>query len=377
MQKRRRWLSGALLCLLSLGFGGLKLVDSAPAFSRAIQPASPTPLGPTATLLPAAIGPTDYPPNVNPLTGLPVADPEVLNRRPLAVKVSNAPAIVRPQAGLSQADLVFEHYTEGSLTRFTAIFYTYTPLRVGSVRSARLIDLQLVGMYGALFAYAGASGPIRERIAASSFSERAFEGVSVGEPLYYRDETIEPPHNLFTVPAEVWAAAERAGVNGRPILEGMTFRQEPPPDDSGQAGVVVVDYGPDVVRWLYDATSGLYYRFVNDELQVDALDGTPLSAANVVILAAHHQTDYTIVESEWQGSKSYSIQVKLWFEGDAMLFRDGKRYDVRWWRPTREGMLMLVTADGKPVYMKPGNTWFQVVRLPEQQDPAEEGVAVE
>ena len=60
----------------------------------------------------------------NPLTGEEVANADDLDRRPIAVKLSNAPAdYTRPQAGLNDADLIFEHWTEGSVTRFTAIFY--------------------------------------------------------------------------------------------------------------------------------------------------------------------------------------------------------------------------------------------------------------
>ncbi len=135
------------------------------------------------------------PPGINPLTGQAV-DPAVLNRRPLAVKISNAPDSVRPQAGIGEADLVFEHRVEADLTRFTAIFWTHTPPRVGSVRSARLIDLELMPMYGAVFAYSGASEPIRQRIAAAPFAARAYEGVTTGEPLYYRD----PGHRIAAQP---------------------------------------------------------------------------------------------------------------------------------------------------------------------------------
>ena len=68
---------------------------------------------------PAAIGPDHFAAGINPLTGQPVADPASLNRRPLLVKISNAPPLVRPQAGIGAADLVFEHYAEGGLTRFS------------------------------------------------------------------------------------------------------------------------------------------------------------------------------------------------------------------------------------------------------------------
>ena len=123
------------------------------------------PGGPTATPAPfytptpeiIAVGPDSYPPNVNPLTGLTVDEPAVLERRPLAVKISNSPPEVRPQAGLNSADLIFEHYAEGGVTRFTGVFWTNTPERVGSVRSCRLLDLEVTLMYDSLWSCSGSS----------------------------------------------------------------------------------------------------------------------------------------------------------------------------------------------------------------------------
>ncbi|MCD6553712.1 MAG: DUF3048 domain-containing protein, partial [Anaerolineae bacterium] len=109
--------------------------------------------------------------DVCPLTGLKV-DQAKLERRPLAVKISNAPAIVRPQAGLSFADVVFEHYAEGNLTRFTAIFLSRDCAKIGSIRSARLIDLEIPAMFKSMFAYSGASIGVKEEIRKSDFFDR-------------------------------------------------------------------------------------------------------------------------------------------------------------------------------------------------------------
>ena len=69
----------------------------------------------------------DFGTDRNPLTGELVQHPANLQRRPIAVKLSNAPAkYTRPQSGLNDADLIFEHTTERNLTRFTAIFYGNT-----------------------------------------------------------------------------------------------------------------------------------------------------------------------------------------------------------------------------------------------------------
>jgi hypothetical protein len=311
------------------------------------------------------VNPLAFPPGVNPLTGLPVDDPGVLQRRPLAIKISNAPDIVRPQAGIGAADLVFEHYVEGRLTRFTAIFWTNTPPRVGSIRSARLIDLEILPMYQALFAYSGASEPIRQRIAAAPFAPRAYEGVSVGEPLYYRDPTIEAPHNLFVIPAAVWDRAARDGTNDPPhYTQGMAFLSAAPALAS-PANQVTLDYGPERVSWQYDAESGRYRRLVNGEPHRDANTGEQVSAANVVVIYAYHREDTSIVESEWQGHKDYSIKIQLMALGPVKIFRDGGFVEGYWGRWEEDSMLSFWADLGlsERLYLKPGNTWFQVVPL--------------
>jgi hypothetical protein len=349
---------GAGLLLVGLlALAGCTLSRDDPA------PNAPAPTG-AAPARSDAIGPDVFPANVNPLTGLAVDDPAVLQRRPLAIKISNAPDTVRPQAGIAAADLVFEHYVEARLTRFTAIYWTHTPPRIGSVRSARLIDLELPAMYGALFAYSGASEPIRQRIAALPFAPRAYEGVSVGEPLFFRDPALEPPHNLFVVPAEVWRRAAQSHQNQPPTLTGMTF--SPTPLTEGYiTHRVTISYGPDVVRWGYDERTGRYTRTSDGQPHRDANTGEPVTAANVVILFAHHQEDLSIVESEWQGRKDYSIEIQLWTLGPAVLLRDGQRLDG-WWMRWEEDDLLSLWADEagtQRLYLKPGTTWFQVVPL--------------
>jgi len=68
--------------------------------------ATPTPTRtPTPTITPTPVivqyGPTNFPDNVNPLTGLEVSNPALLDRRPMMIKVSNFPREGRPHAGLS------------------------------------------------------------------------------------------------------------------------------------------------------------------------------------------------------------------------------------------------------------------------------------
>jgi hypothetical protein len=397
----------------------IEIITNVPTVS-ATPPPSETPPSPTATatpvpLAPGAIGPVNFAADVNPLTGLVVEDPTVLERRPLVVKISNAPPLVRPQAGIGEADLVFEHYAEGGVTRFSAIFYTHAPTRVGSIRSARLIDYELVPMYQGMLAFSGASLGVDKRIygseyvqdvlcgskaegqakttceaeadavappgfiPSSEFADRAYKGVYYGHPYYWRDESIPIPHNMFTNPAALWELAAEEGKNQRPALTGMIFHPDPTENDSAlvnPAPVLDIRYRATRVRWEYDPEIGQYRRFADGLPHLDANTDEQVTADNVVVLyAGHYLTD--IIESVWQGSVSYSEQITVWPEGDVTLLRDGQRYDGRWIRAVRGDLISFQINDGAHLYLKPGNTFVQLVRFPEQMNPAEEWVKFE
>ncbi len=311
---------------------------------------------------------------INPLTGRPAPEPAFLLLNPVIAKVSNAPAGVRPQAGLQAADLVFEHYTEAGLTRFSAVFHGQRPQRVGSIRSARLIDLELLPMLQGLLAWSGASNGVLERLNAGAQPERLFTDRLYRWPWYWREPAIPAPHNLFVNAAALGELALRAGAASLPDLRGLTFREEAPDDAAGPAPLIDFRYLATQVRWDYDAGTGRYRRFAEGEPHYDASSGQQLQASNVIALYADHRlTD--IVESVWQGVTYYSIDIDLSSGGEALLFRDGQYHAARWQRPAPGAMLQFSDRADAPLSLKPGNTWLQIMPPPAQQGNAE-GVTI-
>lgn len=65
----------------------------------------------------------DFPPGYNPMTGLPVSDPENLKLPAVLISITNFPVSARPQAGPSFAPYIFEMYISDGMTRFLTIFY--------------------------------------------------------------------------------------------------------------------------------------------------------------------------------------------------------------------------------------------------------------
>src|SRR6476646_4066805 len=89
------------------------------------SPISPT-ISPTTPSTQTA-EPTAQLTTINPLTGLPAADPSLLQLPAVLVSISHFPVTARPQAGLSFAPYVFEIYITEGATRFLTTFYGQYP----------------------------------------------------------------------------------------------------------------------------------------------------------------------------------------------------------------------------------------------------------
>jgi hypothetical protein len=321
---------------------------------------------PAATATPAALlllTAEDFGTDRNPLTGELVDDPAVLQRRPFAVKLSNAPAFyTRPQSGLNEADIVYEYITEGYITRFTAIFYGYTPEKVGPIRSARLIDVELPAMYDAALFYSGSSVGVGNRLFSSDFSERIFpERAQDG---FYRTGEDKPfEHTLYGRPVQFWAAIEARGLNRPPQFQTFMAFGDAVPEGGVPASGTTIDYSSTDVEWRYDEASGRYLRWADGEIHRDGNTDEQVHAANVILIFPIHALDATICEQiAADGTCSHlSVQVQLWGSGDAIVLRDGQRFDVVWHREGRNDMLTFTDLDGNPFPLKIGNSWVQVV----------------
>ena len=343
------------------------------------KPAATATTAPTPTIAVPTATPTVIPtatpdPNVNPFTGLALS-PTDTKTIPVLIKVSNSPE-VRPQSALALADVVVEHYSEGGITRFTALFHTNLPDKVGSVRSCRLIDIELPVIFGAGIVCSGTSGGTRQKIFASgSWADSGgdvrktvwmvgdqgnFECLQpAGCPLpMYRTSEAYPPHNLFASTHNALAELVSRGLNKPTTFNTWSFSTTAP-DGGKSAASVNIPYSSGVVGWVYDAKSGAWSRSIGGVPHFDAITGAQLTSTNVAVLYVNHVTTLIVEDS----GGSHGIEIQLWGEGNAQLLRDGKMYDVRWQRTGNATGLKFVDSNGNALPMKPGNTWLEMVPL--------------
>lgn len=341
---------------------------ASPSATAVVAPPPATvapPLTPTVAPLPtvdmaALLGDATLPAGVSPFTGLTVDDPALLERMPAAVKISNSP-IARPQSGLSRADVVIEHLAEGDITRFTAIFHSQNAERIGSVRSARLIDLELPVLFDAYLVYSGASGEVERMIAASDFADRTLSDERK-DPAFYRldipGRTYE--HTLFTDSELLQEYAADQGWTTPPRYRGWRWSEQPSLL-AEPARSISLPYSAEYsdVTYAYDPASGAYLRSILGEPHVDDLTGEQLAADNVAVLYVNHAP--TLIVEDALGNTS--VEIQLWGQGRMQLFRDGTVQEGYWLRPRREDPLLFVDQEMQPLELKPGNLWIQIAPL--------------
>jgi hypothetical protein len=130
---------------------------------------------------------------VSPLDGLRYY-PEDLSKRPVALSIDNHPK-ARWQAGISQAEIVYEVEVEHPFTRYLCIFYAKEPERIGPVRSARPYLIYYALEYDGIFVHVGGSDDAFIEIKRLGVAE--VDGLYSGALWRYYDTGKYAPHNVY------------------------------------------------------------------------------------------------------------------------------------------------------------------------------------
>jgi hypothetical protein len=306
-------------------------------------------------------GAQGFPDGINPLTGLQAPYPELLERRPVMIKVSNYPPSVRPQSGLSFADLVFEYYIGEGTNRFLATYYSQDAPQVGSLRSGRLIDAELARMYGAFLVYGSADVRV-DKVLNAELGDRAVSNLEVPCPVVCGGDTHRAPW-VYANSGELTNYIKTKGYdNKRPYLNGMVFNPNPPKSDKNGINIGVQYMACNRGEWRYDNASGQYKRWIEkwDKSQeckpypmeplTDYLTKDQLSFSNVVILFTDYYEYNPTLHDVFIWDKQASQR--------AVFYRDGLMYDGSWQAVSHDQPMQFFDPYGLPMALKPGNTWI-------------------
>ena len=261
------------------------------------------------------------------------------------VKIDNHPA-ARPQAGLNNADIVFEEIVEGTLTRFAAVFQTQDSDPVGPIRSGRSQDVDMLGpLNGPAFAWSGGNAGVRNLIRNSDFINLD-AGFTPG--YYRRSGRGGAPHNLYSSTAALWANVPPEQMVAPPEI--LTYLRPEETFSGEPATVIDVPMDGIRVRWEWDADDGVYRRFQNDNSHETEGAGQ-VEAENIVVMGVEYHrsaVDRNSPEAQTLGS------------GPVYVFADGQLRVGVWIHLDRLDPYGLVAPDDSLIGIPPGRTWIEL-----------------
>lgn len=307
------------------------------------------------------------------LTGK-LTDADIALKRPMAVMINNIINAI-PQAGLAQAEVIYEAPVEGDITRLMAIFEEYDKLdKIGPIRSCRDYYIDFAMEYDAMYTHFGQAvyafdllnSEMVNNISGLQYQEAAGEiNGYAGEDIFYRTDDRPAPHNAYTSYEGLKTAIERKGYSYafdddytghfKFAADGETVSYT-----DGAASYIQPSLYSNMPHFEYDESTGRYNRFQYDGAQIDELTGEQLAFDNVIIqycpIAYYDENGYLNVDTN--------------AGGEAVLFTNGTFQYASWQKDSDWGPARYYDADGNELSVNQGKTWICIVDNDRKADTA-------
>lgn len=310
------------------------------------------------------------------LTGLPKGEDYPEGQRVTAIMVNNisnnAQHDVRPQKGLSEADVLMEMRVEGGITRFCALFSDYRTLpEIWPVRSARDQFFQVFLPWQPIFVHIGESVVQKQYKIDYTYDDMDVNLDTVGFKTDPRGANAGW-EIAYTDGPSIQAAIDKLGTDTRrtytsPIFDFVNYN-EPARVLSGDAALGNrIKHSQSYFTYFdWDASAGKYLMsqyslHARDILpSTDANNDARLAFENVIVLF----TEFGVYPDP--GGSGYDLQkVDFTFGGVGYYFSGGRGEPIRWKKGAPLEALYLLDAEGNETSVKvnPGRTYIAVVDL--------------
>jgi len=285
------------------------------------------------------------------LTGLQVA-PELNEKSVTGVMVENS-IEARPQAGLTDAGVVFEAIAEGGITRFLALYQDTSPDSIGPVRSARPYYIDWALGFDAAYAHVGGSPEALQQIKNDDVKDM---DQSYNAKYFERVTNRYSPHNVFTSITQLNELEQSKGY-GKSNFTGFPRKKEKKPDQTQPPTAKNINLAISSayynVQYTYDPTTNTYLRVLGGKPHIDTAGKQAMPKVVVAMVM-----NYSIA-SDGKHSVYNTIG-----NGQVFVFQDGGVTQGTWEKTAKGKQITFTGADGKPIKLNPGQTWITAVNSP-------------
>lgn len=277
-------------------------------------------------------------------------------KRPYAVMINNISFVSPQHSGLSQASVLYEAVVEGGITRMMAIFENFDTDRIGSCRSARHYFVSFADEYDAIYVHFGHTSYAMDKI--YSLGVDNISGLSgISDVAFYRDYSIEAPHNAFASSKGLKKAAERLGYRTE-YEKGyrghfLFNKKDTKPKNGEKAPKVSIFYSSYTSPYFeYNEKDKLYYHYQFGAKHVDANNNEQLKFKNLIIMLV----------DEWNidsaGYQTLDIENS---SGEGYYVSDNRVIPITWEKNESEKKCRYYTENGEELKLNPGKSYIGVV----------------
>ncbi|WP_026893673.1 DUF3048 domain-containing protein [Clostridiisalibacter paucivorans] len=288
----------------------------------------------------------------SPLSGI-YAPEEIVNRRPVAVMFDNHKG-ARWQAGLNQAEIIYEFLAEGKITRYMGLYLINDPDLIGPIRSARPYFITASLEYDAVYVHDGGSPQAKLDVKRLGIPDISAQ--STGKYVFWRSagkSNKRPPHNEYSSVKRVRETQEQRGYKPTGDYQPFKFNEDFKKIDGEEAKVININYfSNNKTKYVYDEENKEYKRYKDGKLHIDETDETPITAKNIIIQRAKTR----IIDSEGR------LSISLVGQGKGIYITGGKSIPVKWKKDSRRSKTLFYDELGEEIVLNPGVTWIQVVK---------------
>ena len=276
--------------------------------------------------------------------------------RPIAVMIDNH-IDAMPQAGLLEADIVYEIIVEGGETRLMLILQDKDLDKIGPVRSSRHYFLDYALENDAIYVHYGWSPQAQSDI--STLGVNNINGIYESSTSFWRVSDKYAPHNAVTSTENIMKIANREGyrttTNIEPVLNYVV--DEVNLENGETAETVTIPYSyVNTVEYRYDADLKEYVRYSRGEKQVDWDSGKTVTTKNIIIEKAENST---LNDGTSKGRQTLDNVKDL----DGYYITNGKAIPITCTKTSRSSQTVYKDLEGNEIDVNDGKTFIQICPL--------------
>lgn len=302
---------------------------------------------------------------LNPLTGEEDLEKDAEKLKPVAIMINNISTAWGVQSGLSRADVIYEAYVEGGITRLLAVYKDIREVeKLGSLRSARYSFVDLALGHGAQFVHAGKDEvyctPHLTEVGVQSADLNSgstnASSIGIGSVAYRENNGLATEHTLFTTGKKLYKGLKNKGLTklDKAQTEWMNFvdvDSKYVPED-GECNELYVPFaGSYGVNFKFNKDTGLYDKYRGETVQKDAGNDKSVSVGNVLVIYSETNTF----------PDGYHVQTDL-SSGEGYYVSNGGYMEIKWSKGGAKDSFTITDKDGEIIDYNPGSTYVCLTR---------------